>query len=66
LLRRGKKCRLLEDTLLTSPPRLDELDISSDLETEESTTVKEEMQSAIDMLADVQAALVSVQSLLPV
>jgi hypothetical protein len=57
---------LLEDTLLTSPPRLDELDISSDLETEESTTVKEEMQSAIDMLADVQAALVSVQSLLPV
>jgi ATP-binding cassette subfamily F protein 3 len=52
-----------ENTLLTHrASRLDELDISSGLETEESSTAKDEIQSAIDMLADVQASLVSMDA----
>ncbi|KAG9623357.1 ABC transporter ATP-binding protein uup-1, partial [Aureobasidium melanogenum] len=56
-----KELTKLEEELTAASKRLDQLDISSDLRVEESTTVKEEIQNAIDMLADVQASLVAVQ-----
>ncbi|KAG9824795.1 hypothetical protein KCU98_g9924, partial [Aureobasidium melanogenum] len=53
--------KVYQEELTAASKRLDQLDISSDLGVEESTTVKEEIQNAIDMLADVQASLVAVQ-----
>ncbi|KAG9722368.1 ABC transporter ATP-binding protein uup-1, partial [Aureobasidium melanogenum] len=56
-----KELTNLEEELAAASQRLDQLDISSNLGVEESTTVKEETQNAIDMLADVQASLLAVQ-----
>ncbi|KAG9567449.1 ABC transporter ATP-binding protein uup-1, partial [Aureobasidium melanogenum] len=53
--------QVYQEELAAASQRLDQLDISSNLGVEESTTVKEETQNAIDMLADVQASLLAVQ-----
>ncbi|THZ00308.1 ABC transporter domain-containing protein [Aureobasidium pullulans] len=55
-----KALTTLEEELATASSRLDHLHISNGLDDEDSTTIKEETQKAIDMLADIQASLTSV------
>ncbi|KAG9917561.1 ABC transporter ATP-binding protein uup-1, partial [Aureobasidium melanogenum] len=54
--------QVYQEELAAASQRLDQLDISSNLGVEESTTVKEETQNAIDMLADVQASLLAMDA----
>ncbi|KAG9679532.1 ABC transporter ATP-binding protein uup-1, partial [Aureobasidium melanogenum] len=53
--------KVYQEELTAALKRLDQLDISSDVGVEEAMTVKEETQSAIDMLTDTQASLLAVQ-----
>lgn len=55
-----KALTTLEEELATASSRLDHIHISNGLDDEDSTTIKEETQKAIDMLADIQASLTSV------
>ncbi|KAG9526239.1 ABC transporter ATP-binding protein uup-1, partial [Aureobasidium melanogenum] len=53
--------KVYQEELTAALKRLDQLDVSSDVGVEEAMTVKEETQSAIDMLTDTQASLLAVQ-----
>ncbi|TIA59080.1 ABC transporter domain-containing protein, partial [Aureobasidium pullulans] len=57
-----KTLTALEEELATASSRLDHIHISNGLDDEDSTTIKEETQKAIDMLADIQASLTSMDA----
>ncbi|KAL2035141.1 hypothetical protein VTO58DRAFT_101058 [Aureobasidium pullulans] len=57
-----KTLTALEEELATASSRLDHLHISNGLDDEDSTTIKEETQKAVDMLADIQASLTSMDA----
>ncbi|KAH0017884.1 ABC transporter ATP-binding protein uup-1, partial [Aureobasidium melanogenum] len=55
--------KVYQEELTAALKRLDQLDISSDVRVEEASTVKEETQSAMDMLTDMQASLLAMDAL---